>query len=75
MNGEMLLLRDSMNNSRSKVFLMQEAAESKAKVETYPFLEEEQHFLHCGERRIRMEMHQTGRVCGGKMSEFIFNDF
>lgn len=58
--------------------ITQEVMESREKVEKYPFLEEEEeeeHFLQCGGRSIWKQMHQVDRFCGGKMSEFISNDF
>lgn len=56
--------------------ITQEAMESREKVERYPFLEEEEeHFLHCGGRSIWTQMHQVDRFRGGKMSEFVSNDF
>lgn len=48
--------------------ITQKVVEASAKVEKYPFLAEEEHFHHGGGRRIGMQMHGTGRFCGGKMS-------
>lgn len=48
--------------------ITQKVVEASAKVEKYPFLAEEKHFHHGGGRRIGMQMHCSGRFCGGKMS-------
>ena len=48
--------------------ITQKVVEASAKVEKYPFLAEEERFHHSGGRRIGMQMHCSGRFCGGKMS-------
>lgn len=64
-----------MNSSRSKVLDNPRGNGIQSNIGETSVLEEEAHFLHCGRRRIWMHMHEVGRFCGGKMSEFISSDF
>ena len=59
----------------AKSLLTQEVMGSREKGEKYSFLEEEEHLPQCGGRNIQTQMYQIDRFCGGKMSEFISNDF
>lgn len=74
--SEVLLLRESVSESRSRVFDNSGGNGIQRKSGEIFFLEEEEeHFLQCGGRSIWTQMHQVDSFCGGKMSEFISNDF
>jgi hypothetical protein len=74
-NSEMLLLKESRNNLGRKSLISQKVMRTRGQEEKHSFWEEaEDHFLH-ERRKIWTQMHGVGRFCGGKMSEFISNDF